>query len=661
MEVKALVLASLLSFLRLAAGQSFTLNSASFSSEERGYLSSGDATYEPSCGCVHLTTSEWNQQPVNSSGRIVYRHPFDFRDDSLRGVASFNTSFTFQIVRVFEDGNSGIGPGAGMAFMLVPEANMRLPKNSYGFYMGLLNETMQGNNSTHMLAVEFDDVLNTDVGDPSASHAGVDINSVISVATANLTGEFNLTANYTLTAWIEYDATTDCLEVRMASNSTERPREFLLRTNFSSRGWKLSGVLNQERMYVGFSAATGQDCFQFHRLYAWNFTMSRVTKCNGVDCAVVKVLVALSVALALVLMVALAMVVFRRTKKIAYTIHMPESVGITRFSFKELRSATRGFSKKLLLGRGGFASVYKGTLKDRTAVAIKYLNRDKAEADSESSIAQFVAEIRVIGQLRHRNLVGLKGFCFERAKFCLVYEYMPNTSLDKHLFDPKGKLEWHQRLAILRGVAEGLAFLHEGWQQRVLHRDVKAANVLLDASFGAKLGDFGFSKLVDHGTGSWYMTAVGTTGYMAPELYTGRATERSDVYSFGILALEVVSGRRATSLSKDKNDEDSVLLDWVRELACDGRDMEAVDARLHEAAARAEDIVRAIRLGLHCCQLEPYKRPTMRACCQLLQSNAACLEAPPMPAIVSSPSVRGLSLDGSGEGFNVDDDANHSS
>jgi hypothetical protein len=215
--------------------------------------------------------------------------------------------------------------------------------------------------------------------------------------------------------------------------------------------------------------------------------------------------------------------------------------GPHRFSYKDLFHATKGFSDKQLLGEGGFGGVYRGALrKSGMEIAVSH--------ESRQGIKEFVAEVVSIGRLRHRNLVQLLGYCRRKGELLLVYDYMPNGSLDKYLHGgngSRGAIDWPQRLHIIRGVASGLLYLHEDWEQIVIHRDVKASNVLLDSEMNGRLGDFGLARLYDHGADAQTTHVVGTMGYLAPELgHTGKATPATDVFAFGAFLLEVTCGRR---------------------------------------------------------------------------------------------------------------------
>ncbi|KAE8725107.1 L-type lectin-domain containing receptor kinase V.9 [Hibiscus syriacus] len=281
-------------------------------------------------------------------------------------------------------------------------------------------------------------------------------------------------------------------------------------------------------------------------------------------------------------------------------------IGPQRYSYRELKQATNSFSDKTLLGRGGFGRVYKGRLgNSNTQVAVKRVSHD-----SKQGLREFVSEISSIGRLRHRNLVQLLGWCRRRGDL-LVYDFMANGSLDKFLFDdPKTTLNWDQRYRIIKDVASGLLYLHEGYEQIAIHRDVKASNVLLDDELNARLGDFGLARLYEHGSNPGTSRIVGTMGYIAPELpRTGKATTSSDVYAFGALLLEVSCGRRPIDL--EALPEELVLVEWVWEKFRQGRVLDVVDTRLNGQYDEGE-MMMVLKLGLICSNHVPVARPSMR-------------------------------------------------
>ncbi|KAL2492536.1 L-type lectin-domain containing receptor kinase S.1 [Abeliophyllum distichum] len=227
-------------------------------------------------------------------------------------------------------------------------------------------------------------------------------------------------------------------------------------------------------------------------------------------------------------------------------------------------------------------------------------------------LKEFMAEISSMGRLQHKNLVQMRGWCRKGNELMLVYDYMPNGSLNRWIFDkPKKLIDWEGRRRILADVAEGLNYLHHGWDQVVVHRDIKSSNVLLDSDMRGRLGDFGLAKLYMHGEVPNTTRVVGTFGYLAPEVATlASPTAASDVYSFGIVVLEVACGRRPLQTAVEREEEE-VLIDWVRQKYIEGRLLEAADERI-KGQYEMEEMEAVLKLGLACCHPDPLRRPTMR-------------------------------------------------
>ncbi|KAI3980337.1 hypothetical protein MKX01_003876 [Papaver californicum] len=332
------------------------------------------------------------------------------------------------------------------------------------------------------------------------------------------------------------------------------------------------------------------------------------------------------------------------------------------FSYSELYIGTNGFSEDEILGSGGFGRVYRAILpSDGTVVAVKCVveKRDKIEKT-------FAAELMAVAQLRHRNLVKLRGWCVYENQLLLVYDYMPNRSLDRVLFKQQEKtgiapLNWETRWKIISGLAGALFYLHEQLETQIIHRDIKTSNVMLDSHYNARLGDFGLARWLDHelqlptslptptlSTRSQKFRLAettrigGTIGYLSPESFQRNtmATAKSDVFSFGIVALEVASGRRAVDLAYP--DEQIVLLDWIRQLSDEGMCLKARDLRLSEGSYKDSDIERLMHLGLLCSLNSPQLRPTMKWVVEALSSNFVG-ELPALPSFQSHPFYISLS------------------
>ncbi|CAN7039945.1 unnamed protein product [Brassica rapa subsp. trilocularis] len=309
---------------------------------------------------------------------------------------------------------------------------------------------------------------------------------------------------------------------------------------------------------------------------------------------------------------------YMRHKKVREVLEEWEvQYGPHRFAYKELFNATKGFKEKQILGSGGFGQVYKGTLPGSDAeIAVKRTSHGSSQGKSE-----FIAEISTIGRLRHPNLVRLLGYCRHKEDLFLVYDYMPNGSLDKYIYrsdknENQERLSWDQRFKIIKDVASALLYLHQEWVQVIIHRDIKPANVLIDQEMNARLGDFGLAKLYDQGIDPQTSKVAGTFGYIAPEfLRTGRATTSTDVYAFGLVMLEVVCGRRLIERREAKNEE--VLVDWILELWEEGKLFDAAEESICQETNRGE-IELVLKLGVLCSYQAESVRPDMSAVMRIL-------------------------------------------
>lgn len=545
-------------------------------------------------------------------GHAFYPSPFKFKNSSNGTALSFSTCFVFIIVPEYPK----LG-GHGLAFTIATTKDLKaLPSQ----YLGLLNSSVV-NLTNHLFAVEFDTVQDFEFGDINDNHIGIDLGSLKSNASASAayyTGDsdsskqdLNLKGGKPIQVWIDYDSVQNVVNVTISPTS-KKPKIPILSSHVD-----LSSLF-EEYMYVGLSASTGL-LASSHYMLGWSFKLNG--QAPALDLSSLPSLpaghkkqytglvigVSAAVVVFVIISISTAIYLIRKIKNADIVEDWELEMGPHRYSYQELKKATNSFSDKVLLGKGGFGQVYKGILPDsKIEVAVKRISKE-----STQGLREFVSEIASIGRLRHRNLVQLLGWYRRRDDFLLVYDYMANGSLDKFLFEePKMILNWEQRFKIIKDVASGLLYLHEGYEQVVIHRDVKASNVLLDEELNGRLSDFGLARLYEHGANPNTTRVVGTLGYLAPELpRTGKATESSDVYAFGALLLEVVCGRRP--IEPKALPEELVLVDLVWEKFREGRALDVIDPKLNGEYNESE-VMMVIKLGLMCSHNAPIARPSMR-------------------------------------------------
>lgn len=298
------------------------------------------------------------------------------------------------------------------------------------------------------------------------------------------------------------------------------------------------------------------------------------------------------------------------------------------FKYEKLAVATNNFSLSNKLGKGGFGSVYMGKLPSGEEIAVKRLSKSSGQGTEE-----FKNEVAVISGLQHRNLVKILGFCIEGEEKMLIYEYMPNKSLDAFLFEPKRKklLGWRKCFQIIEGIGRGVLYLHRDSILRVIHRDLKPSNILLDKDLNPKIADFGMARIV----GEVELQAntrrvVGTYGYMSPEYaMNGLFSEKSDVYSFGVLILEIITGMRNNGFYD--HEESVSLIEHVWKSWNINNTKEIIDPTISEPVFETE-ILRCIQVGLLCVQELAKDRPTMSSIISMLTSEIATLPTPNKPA-----------------------------
>lgn len=287
------------------------------------------------------------------------------------------------------------------------------------------------------------------------------------------------------------------------------------------------------------------------------------------------------------------------------------------YTLRELEEGTNGFADENVIGEGGYGIVYHGILYDNTHVAVKNLLNNRGQAEKE-----FKVEVEAIGRVRHKNLVRLLGYCAEGAHRILVYEYVDNGNLEQWLHGdvgPFSPLTWEARMNVLIGTAKGLTYLHEGLEPKVVHRDIKSSNILLDKQWNPKVSDFGLAKLL--GSERNYVTTrvMGTFGYVAPEYAsTGMLNERSDVYSFGILLMEIISGRNPVDYSRPAGEVN--LVDWLKQMVSNRNAEGVLDPKLPEKPS-SRALKRVLLVALRCVDPNAQKRPKMGHIVHMLEAE----------------------------------------
>ncbi|XP_042489883.1 L-type lectin-domain containing receptor kinase IV.2-like [Macadamia integrifolia] len=581
---------------------------------------------------------------VNTSlaqvGHAFYPQPIRFMNSSSGNVFSFSTTFVFALFSEFATLG---GPG----IMLVIAPSRSFPGALSSGYMGLFNTTNVGNSSNHVVGVELDTFQNIQFNDIDDNHVGIDINHLRSVQAApasyfsdeeNRRVSLNLYSGHPLQLWVEYDGTKKQLNVTLAPINVPKPTIPLLSLNID-----LSQTMVDHPMFVGFtSCASAVKAPQY--VLGWSFKMngqakelslSQLPKLPRMGPKTRPRIFSIGfpvIGASLVFMsIFIIQFIVARKKKFAEVLEDWElEYGPHRFKYKDLYIATEGFHDKEHLGAGGFGKVYKGVLPTSKEVAVKRVSHD-----SRQGVREFIAEIISIGKLQHRNIVTLLGYCRRKGELLLVYDFMPNGSLDKFLFHHKStateiKLSWNQRFQIIKNVASALLYLHEEWDQVVVHRDIKSSNIMLDGELNGRLGDFGLAKLYDHGGDPKTTHVVGTFGYVAPEFArTGKVNPSVDVFAFGVLLLEVACGRRP--IEAQASEECIELVEWVISSWNRGAILETVDPKL-EMNYEVEEMEKVLKLGLLCSQSDSTARPCMRQVVRYLEGE---IPLPELPSLTS--------------------------
>ncbi|KAL4325067.1 hypothetical protein GQ457_11G012350 [Hibiscus cannabinus] len=587
-------------------------------------------------GVIGLTRE--TDVPSSSSGTLIYNYPIRFFDQESNITASFSTSFSFSIS--CDDLSSY---GDGLTFFLSPH-NQTL--GSPGGYLGLASSSDFPKNK--FLAVEFDTKLDTRFNDSNENHVGLDINSLNSIEAADaLLQDIDLKSGNLITAWVVYKNDLGVLNVFL-SYSTVKPPTPLLSVDID-----LSGYL-KKYVFVGFSAST-EGSTAIHTIENWSFKTfgflpvrpkSHPHNVSGSSVTIIPTVPASNTpnkhhkrlglglgiagpAFLFVVLVVFGYVSVKKWKDTRVQKNLKAEIlaGPREFSYRELYAATRGFHSSRNIGCGSFGNVYKAVFASSGSVSAVKRSKHSREGKTE-----FLAELSIIAGLRHKNLVQLQGWCADKGELLLVYEFMPNGSLDTMLHqDPANGilLTWSHRQNIAIGLASVLAYLHQECEQQVIHRDIKTSNIMLDGNFNPRLSDFGLARLMDHDKSPVSTLTAGTMGYLAPEyLQYGKATEKTDVFSYGVVILEVACGRRPIEREGGLNSQKMVnLVDWVWGLFGEGRITEAADKRLN-GEFKEEEMRKLLLVGLSCAHPDSAERPSIRRVLQILNNEADPIAVP---------------------------------
>ncbi|XP_039174219.1 L-type lectin-domain containing receptor kinase IX.1-like [Eucalyptus grandis] len=588
---------------------SLSFNISSFDTNRGDILLEGVARIV--YGSVELTSIDVT--PFAQVGRIQYSKPINIWDSVTGRQADFFTRFSFTITT-----NNPTQYGDGIALFLAP-VGFPVPPNSVGGFFGLFNASTFDGHQNQIVMVEFDSWVNSEF-DPSTQHIGINKNSLRPLSyTPWNAGSHSGNATDVM---VTYNSTTKNFSVSWSFD--DEPVSPDNKSSSLSCQIDLANVL-PESVAIGFSASQGM-YNERHFLNSWEFTSnldvvrppSTDTSKKGVKSKMYRLITFITIPVACLLLVisagsSLFMIKMKKKCEFQALTHIDKEKGAwpLKFSYQELFVATNGFANDRRLGQGGSGQVYRGFLNclDRL-VAIKRIC-----AEGRHSKKVFTNEVKIISRMKHRNLVQFIGWCQEEGEYLLVYDFMPNGSLDNHLFGTRKSLPWDVRYKIALGLALALNYLHEELEQCVLHRDVKAANILLDTSFNTKLGDFGLAKLVDPQLRTQMTDVVGTYGYLAPEYISERrATKESDMFSFGVVALEIICGRR----TYQEGEFHVPLRKWVWQLYLARNMLEAADETLGSSFDRKEmDCL--MMVGLWCVHPDPKMRPKAGQVIRFLQ------------------------------------------
>ncbi|XP_012572412.1 L-type lectin-domain containing receptor kinase IX.1-like [Cicer arietinum] len=598
---------------------------------------------------IQLTTEHVGNDSTNgvgTIGRVRYHEYIHLWDNNTGQQVDFTTNFSF----VISSSEGAYGDGL-MFFLANPELlneNMMVKQAGGGLGIDVVdgNQNILVDGYNQFVALEFDTFSND--WDPDGAHVGLNVNSVMSVILEEWSTDIPNDRVYNCS--VEYNSRSSYLNVSFTGYGFEG----VPITKYFGYHINITEHL-PESVVIGISASTG-GYSENHTILSWSFSTSRgpmIVDTKKVRRIIINprllegVVIGVVLPLSLLGLVHVLLWMMNKGKKeesssetgsvVKMDYEFQMSTGPKKICYYELLNATNNFEEKHKLGQGGFGGVYKGYLKRTNSyAAIKRIS-----SDSRQGIKQYAAEVMIISQLRHRNLLKLIGWCHRNHDFILIYEFMPNGSLDSHLFRGESILPWNLRYNIALGLASALLYLQEEWEKCVIHRDIKSSNIMLDSNFNTKLGDFGLARLMDHEKVSETTHVAGTIGYLAPEyMKTGKARKESDIFSFGVVLLEIATGRKAI-LQQDWDLEGQVsLVEWVWELYALKNIIAAADPKLCEVFD-VKQMECLLVVGLWCANPDSSSRPSIREAINVLNFEAPLPILPQnVPMLALFPPIR---------------------
>ncbi|XP_030539666.1 probable L-type lectin-domain containing receptor kinase S.7 [Rhodamnia argentea] len=600
----------------------------------------GSAKLSKETGAVQIPDVSEAIDLRHLAGRALYSSPVRLLDPATRTPASFETTFDFQfkndssVTPARNDagsaGTGGTHGGSGLTFIIVPD---EFTVGRSGPWLGMLNDACD--EEYKAVAVEFDTRHNPEFGDPNDNHVGINLGSIVSTRTINLSDiGVSLKDGSIHRARIRYDGPKRWIEINLGSVGQEFPS-----TPAFSGFLDLSPHL-KEYMFVGFSASTG-NLTQIHNVLSWNFTSTsqaslRIPSDETCESKIILgntqtpggaktepisnfLIFAAVVVLALAILVSLYYNSKRRGDKPS-TIVLPEKIQRPRppnkprsFTVNEVSCATRGFGEYEVLGSDYRGSFYRGKLPNGCQVAVKRFSTHFLNSYGLDR-RRILKEICAISRIRHPNLVPIRGWCHDKVELMVIYDFFPNGSLDKWLFGV-GVLPWTRRFKVIKDAAEALSFLHS---KKLAHKNMKTTSVLLDVTFRAVLGDFGF---VLSGSGS--------------RKFESATSQAADVFEFGVIALEVIAGRRRSDPEVEEEEEKD-LLDFSWRMHEINEKVKVFDRRMG-SLVNLEQAIRVLEIGLLCTLNESKGRPSMEEVVNLLATDKPIPELPPSRPVALFP------------------------